>query len=114
MLFKTRQLDDNDRVWIERVEREGNQFTIVLSEAVWQGRYSKTFTYYNVFGVNLGQLGPGKYTATWIVKPLEFRTFEGSGRPTDRQQENWSKDERPADKKPAELSVEFEVLAGSR
>jgi hypothetical protein len=114
LLFKTRQLDDNDRVWIGRMEREGNQFTIVLSEAVWQGRYSKTFTYYNVFGVNLGQLDPGKYTATWIVKPLEFREFEGSGRPTDQRQENWPKDDRPADEKPSKLSVKFEVPAEIR
>ena len=105
LLFRTRQLDDNDRVWVDRVERQGNRFTIVVNEAIWQGRYSKTFTYYSALGVNLGKLAPGKYEATWIVKPLEFKQFEGDGRPTD----NWPKEERPAEKKPAEWSVKFSV-----
>lgn len=112
LLFKTRQLDDNDRVWIERIERRENQFTIVLSEAIWQGRYFKSFTYYNVYGVNLGKLPPGKYDAKWVIQPLVFREFEGSGRPRDQQRgENWSKDERPAKKKASELSVTFTVHA---
>ena len=105
LIFRTRQLDDNDRLWIERIERNGNQFTIVLSEAIWQGRYFKTFTYYGVFGVNLGQLEPGKYEAKWIVQPLVFKQFEGDGRPMD----NWPKDERHAEKKPVELRVNFTV-----
>jgi hypothetical protein len=105
LIFRTRQLDDNDRLWIERVERKGNQFTIVLHEAIWQGRYFKTFTWYGVFGVNLGKLEPGKYEAKWIVQPLAFKQFEGDGRPMD----NWPKDERAADKKPVELRVEFTV-----
>jgi hypothetical protein len=105
LLLRTRQLDDNDRVWVERVERRGNQFTVVVSEAIWQGRYSKTFTYYGVFGVNLGKLEPGKYEAKWVIQPLAFKQFEGDGRPTD----NWPKDERPNDKKPTELRVTFTV-----
>ena len=110
LLFKTRQLDDNDRVWIERIERRGNQFTVTLSEATWQGRYLKTFTYYNVFGVNLGKLPPGNYEATWVIKPLEFREFEGNGRPQDQRTENWSKNEKEAGKKPQELTVKFTVV----
>lgn len=115
LLFKTRQLDDNDRVWIQRIERDGNQFTVVVQEAIWQGRYMKSFTYYNVYGVNLGKLSPGQYKVKWIVQPLEFRTFEGNGRPIDENRtENWPKDEQPADKKPAELSVEFVVREPSK
>jgi hypothetical protein len=106
LIFRSRQLDDNDRLWIERIERRGNQFTVVLSEAIWQGRYFKTFTYYDVFGVNLGKLEPGKYEARWIVQPLVFKQFEGDGRPLP---ENRPKDERPADTKPVELSVTFTV-----
>jgi hypothetical protein len=114
LLFKTRQLDDNDRLWIERIEREGNQFTIVFSEAIWQGRYMKTFTFYNVYGVNLGKLPPGTYTAKWVTKPLEFRAFEGTGKPVDQQPnqpptDNWPKDEHPADEEASELTVEFTV-----
>jgi len=48
LLFRTRQLDDNDRVWIEKIERRGNAFTITMHEAIWQGNYFKTFTYYEV------------------------------------------------------------------
>jgi hypothetical protein len=107
LLLRTRQLDDNDRVWVERVERRGNQFTVVVNEAIWQGRYSKTFTYYSAFGVNLGKLEPGRYEVKWIIKPLGFKQFEGDGRPND----NWPKDERPADKKPTELRVTFSVVA---
>lgn len=107
LLFRTRQLDDNDRVWVERIERQGNRFTVVLSEAIWQGRYSKTFTYYSLFGVNLGQLAPGKYEAQCVIQPLSFRQFEGTGRPAD----NWPKDERPAEKKSLELRAAFNVVA---
>ena len=107
LLFRTRQLDDNDRVWVERIERRGTEFTIVVSEAIWQGRYSKTFTYYSVVGVNLGKLEPGKYEARCIIKPLVFAKFEGDGRPND----NWPRDELPADKKPTELRVSFSVVA---
>jgi hypothetical protein len=106
LLVRTRQLDDNDRLWIERVERQGNQFTIVLSEAIWQGRYQKTFTYYGVFGVNLGQLPPGEYQAKCIIQPVSFKQFTGDGRPLP---ENWPKDDRPAEKKPAELRATFRV-----
>ena len=110
LLFKTRQLDDNDRVWIERIERRGNQITVTLNQAIWQGRYLKTFTYYNVYGVNLGKLPPGTYQAKWIIKPLEFREFEGNGRPReDQRTENWSKNEQPSDKKPTELKLSFSV-----
>ena len=107
LLLRTRQLDDNDRVWVERIERNGNRFTIVVSEAIWQGRYSKTFTYYSAWGLNLGKLAPGKYEATWIIQPLLFKQFEGDGRPTD----NWPKEERPAEQKPTELRVKFSVSA---
>jgi hypothetical protein len=117
LLFRTRQLDDNDRLWIERIERNGNQFTVVLSVAIWQGRYFKTFTYYGVFGVNLGKLPPGKYEVNWIVQPLAFKQFEGDGRPTrqidGRAVDNWPKDERPAEKKPVELKLVFTVGAAS-
>ncbi|MCO6455217.1 MAG: hypothetical protein J5I93_07945 [Pirellulaceae bacterium] len=114
LLFKSRQLDDNDRLWIERIERSGNEFTVVLSEAIWQGRYQKTFTWYGVFGVNLGKLPPGDYRATWVVKPLAFRQFEGSGRPMeDQRSENWPKDEQPVDRGPNRLSATFTVAAAA-
>lgn len=108
LLFRTKQLDDNDRVWVERVERRGNEFVIVLHQAIWRGKYFKTFTYYQVVAVNLGKLAPGSYKAKWIIKPLEFTRFEDPGKPQD----NWPKDERPAPGgKEVELSVAFTVAA---
>ncbi|MEQ1852734.1 MAG: hypothetical protein ABMA01_14220 [Chthoniobacteraceae bacterium] len=105
LVFRTRQLDDNDRVWLERIERRGNEFTVVLSEAIWQGRYNKTFTCYEVVAVNLGKLPPGEYSVKWIVTPLVFERFEDPGQPKD----NWPKDERPGKARPVELKTAFAV-----
>jgi hypothetical protein len=105
LIFRSRQLDDNDRVWVEKVERRGNEFTVVLNEAIWRGRYNKTFTYYEVVAVNLGKLPPGDYSVKWIVKPLVFDRFEDPGLPKD----NWPKDERPGNAKPLVLPVTFSV-----
>jgi hypothetical protein len=105
LILRSRQLDDNDRVWVERIERRGNEFLVVLNEAIWQGHYQKTFTYYPVLGVNLGKLPPGQYKAKWVIQPLQFRRFEDPGKPQD----NWPKDEQPAGRKPVELSVAFTV-----
>lgn len=110
VLFRSRQLDDNDRVWVESVERQGNAFVIVSNEAVWQGNYFKTFTYYQALAINLGRLEPGRYTVKWIVKPLEFTRFEDPGRPQD----NWPKDEKPANQKPVELTTAFTVTTSPR
>ena len=112
VLLRTRQLDDNDRVWVERIERRGDQFTLVVSEAVWQGRYGKNFTYYNVIGANLGKLPPGEYRVRCILKSLVFSRFAGNGRPRDPQRrENASTDERPAGTRPVELQLTFRVAA---
>lgn len=95
LLFRSRQLDDNDRIWVETVAREGNQITVTMREAIWQGNYFKTFTYYGVLAVNLGELPAGEYQVNWIVEPLVFREFDGDGRPQSRNgqpQNNWPKD----------------------
>jgi hypothetical protein len=110
LLFRTRQLDDNDRVWVAQIERRGNQFTVVLHEAVWQGRYQKNFTQYHALGVNLGKLPPGKYEAKWIVQPYRFNKFEGNIPPPN----NWPAEERPAEQEPQELVVNFTVASASQ
>jgi hypothetical protein len=105
LIFRTRQLDDNDRVWVEQIQRRGNQLTVAVNQAKWQGRYFKNFTYYQVVGVNLGKLEPGTYKATWIIKPHLFTRFDGDGRPKG----NWPKDERSTEKKPTELHLSFTI-----
>lgn len=112
LLFRTRQLDDNDRVWIEKVERHGNEFTMTMHEAVWQGNYFKTFTYYEVTAVNLGKLPPGDYTVKWIVKPFAFKQLEKPREAQNNYQTNWPTDDQPAvNRKTAELTVKFTVHA---
>jgi hypothetical protein len=76
LVFRTRQFDDNDRAWVEKVERQGKRFNVVMHQAIWKGRYGKSFTYYRVIVVNLGKLPAGDYEATWSVQPLSFTTFE--------------------------------------
>ena len=107
LVVRTQQLDDNDRVWVERIERRGNEFVVVLNHVVWRGRYFKNFTFYQVEAMNLGRLAPGSYKARCVIRTLEFSKFEDPGQPKD----NWPKDERPSTRKPAELSVAFTVTA---
>lgn len=106
LIFRSDQLDDNDRVWIERIERRGKQITVVANQAKWEGKYFRNFTYYPVIAVNLGKLEPGKYDVKWIVQPYVFAKFDGDGKAIDS---NWPKDERHVDKKPSELRLAFTV-----
>lgn len=101
LLLRTAQLDDNDRLWLQRVERRGNSLHVVFQHAVWQGYYRKNFTYYQVFAVQLGPLEPGTYEVTCGIEPLAFTKFGGDGRPQD----NWPADDEPADRPPVELST---------
>lgn len=94
LLFRSRQLDDNDRIWVEKVERRGTEITVTMREAIWQGNYFKTFTYYGVLAVNLGSLPAGTYTVKWVVEPLVFSKFDGDGRPFAKNgiPQNWPAD----------------------
>lgn len=109
ILFRTRQLDDNDRVWIEKIERNGNHVTITMNEAIWQGNYFKTFTYYEVSAVNLGKLPAGDYTVKWVVKPFTFKQLEKPREAMQNYQTNWPTDEQPGKTRPVELEVAFTV-----
>jgi len=109
LIFRTRQLDDNDRVWIERIERSGNTFTVTMHEAIWEGKYFKTFTYYEVTAVNLGKLPPGDYTVKWIVKPLTFKQLEKPREAMQNYQTNWPVDDQPGGRKAVELQAKFSV-----
>src|SRR5262245_1883005 len=37
LIFRTEQLDDNDRLWVERIERRGKQISVVANLAKWKG-----------------------------------------------------------------------------
>lgn len=94
ILFRTRQLDDNDRVWVESVTAEGKQITVTLREAIWQGNYFKTFTYYGVLAVNLGIQPAGEYFVKCVIEPFEFTKFDGDGKPFAKggRPQNWPAD----------------------
>lgn len=109
LIFRTRQLDDNDRVWIEKIERVGNAFTITMHEAIWQGNYFKTFTYYEVSAVNLGKLPAGDYTVKWIVMPLTFKQLEKPREAQNNYQTNWPTDDQPGIGEAVELQTTFSV-----
>jgi hypothetical protein len=106
LILRTEQLDDNDRVWVERIERRGQNITVVANTAKWQGKYFRNFTYYPVIGLNLGKLEPGKYEVKWINRPFVFAKFDGDAKAIDA---NWPLDDRPADKKPSESTLTFTV-----
>lgn len=106
LILRPEQLDDNDRLWVERIERRGQKITIIAKHAKWQGKYFRNFTYYPVIGLNLGKLEPGKYEVKCIIVRFVFAKFDGDGKALDS---NWPKDERPADQKPAELPLTFTV-----
>lgn len=108
LLFRTRQFDDNDRIWIERIERQGKRISIVMNEAIWQGKYFKTFTFYQTYGINLGKLVPGEYSVDWTIRSRAFRQFAGEGKPTP---ENWPKDDAPAQKKPVVITMKISVAS---
>lgn len=109
LLFRTRQLDDNDRVWIQMIEQTGNAFTITMHEAIWQGNYFKTFTYYEVNAVNLGKLPAGDYTVKWVVKPLTFTQLEKPREAQNNYQTNWPIDAHPGRGTALELKASFTV-----
>jgi hypothetical protein len=111
LIFRTEQLDDNDRVWVERIERRGQKLTIIANQAKWQGKYFRNFTYYQVIAVNLGKLEAGMYETMWTIRPLAFTKFEGDGKALDA---NWPKDERSTDQKPTDIRLTFTVTKHSR
>lgn len=106
LIFRTEQLDDNDRVWVERIERRGQQITVVVSQAKWQGKYFRNFTCFEVIALNLGKLTAGKYEVKCAIQPLVFARFDGDGKPVNS---NYPRDERPAEKKSTELRLMFSV-----
>ena len=83
LFFCSRQVNDKDLMWIERIERDGNHFTIHMKRAIWQGVYHANVLYHSVYAVNLGRLPESRYTVEWIVEPLEFTQLDKDGWPAD-------------------------------
>ncbi len=111
LLFRSRQLDDNDRVWVESIQRSGENITVRMHEAVWQGNYFKTFTYYAVLGVNLGRIPAGNYSVAWIVEPFTFTKLNGDGRPfrRDGTPQGWPKDATPTHAETVKLQTKLSI-----
>ena len=105
LLIQTQQLNDNDRGWVERIERKGDRFTVKVNRATWQGAYRKNCTYHQILAARLGKLEPGSYQATCVIHPLEFKEFTG----TRGQGDHWSTGEQPSGEKPRELGIQFDV-----
>ncbi len=83
LLVRGERLDENDRAWIERVERRGGDILVVVSLARWSGTY-----YWNTpcrphFAIDLGRLPPGNYVAACVLERFEFTEFAPDGRPKD-------------------------------
>jgi hypothetical protein len=97
LLFRSKQLSDFDRMWVERVERADDTFTVTMSRAIWLGPYAANATFHEVHGVNLGKLPAGKYTVKWIVRESGYEEFGKDGWPP--------KDRKPAQS--AELKTSF-------
>lgn len=80
-----------------------------MHEAIRQGNYFKTFTYYEIDAVNLGKLPPGGYTVKWIVKPLTFKHLEKTREAQNKHQTNWPTGDQPSSGKPAGLKASFSI-----
>ncbi len=101
LMFRSRQLNDLDRIWIERVERDGKQFTITAHRAIWGGVYTRNISYFDVFAVRIGKLPAGDYRAKLIIKPLTFMKYD---------ENRWPIGERPSRaERPTELNVDFRI-----
>ena len=106
LIYRTAQLDDKDRLWIESVTRRENRIVVIMNRATWQGYYSKNFTWYGNLALNLGKLPEGKYTVEWIVNPFVFEQFEDP----KNHRSSWPKDEQiDPENKSESLSVKFAV-----
>jgi hypothetical protein len=101
LLFRSMQVNDKDRMHIERIEREGNAFVVTMNRAIWQGDYYRNVMFHEVHGVALGKLPAGKYTVRWILRETSFMEFDKDGRPKAM--------EDPA--RPVELKASFIVRA---
>jgi hypothetical protein len=87
LLFRSKQLNRTYGMWIERIERDENTFTVTMNGP----EAAAGDDHYEVHGVNLGKLPTGTYKVKWIIR---------SGRPP--------KDSKPAE--PVELKSSFKVL----
>lgn len=86
MLYRSGQASDYDRMSIERIEQQGNTFTVTMNRAVYLGPLWANVTYHDVHGINLGKLPAGDYTVEWIIRQSTF-THDKDGRTKDLKPE---------------------------
>jgi hypothetical protein len=72
LLYRSRQSSMYDRMSIERIEQQGNTFTVTMHRALYLGDLWRNVTYHEVHGINLGKLPAGEYTVEWIIRQSTF------------------------------------------
>jgi hypothetical protein len=72
LLYRSRQFSDYDRMSIERIEQQGNTFTVITNHAFYLGALYRNATCHEVHGINLGKLPAGEYTVEWIIRSSAF------------------------------------------
>lgn len=81
VLFRSKQMNDNDRMWVHSIKREDNTFTITMQRKIWSGEYFENLTFHKVHGINLGKLAVGKYAVNWVIGNTGFKEFDKQGWP---------------------------------
>jgi hypothetical protein len=99
----------DDQMWVDKVERKGNNFVVHMQFAEWMGGCGSSAICQAVFAVNIGKLSRGDYTAQWVIDPLQFE---------HQDQDGWPKDAQPAEitewNKQVTLQVKFSVVGKTR
>jgi hypothetical protein len=98
LLFRSQQHNSDDRLWVERIDRAGNTFTVTMNRAVWVGPNPVKGTFHQIHGISLGEVPAGKYVARWVIRDSTYTEV--------------GKDRRPKNLKPPtsqEVQTSFQV-----
>jgi len=118
LIFRSGQLNDNDRVWIHAIQRQGDKFTMAVHRAKWTGQYAGRGAYlasplnshYTYYAANLGRLPAGRYSARLVVQPYVFAEFDAQSVPHRQSSLKYPQDARPDDQaKPTEMEIAWTV-----
>jgi RNA polymerase sigma factor (sigma-70 family) len=106
LLFRSREVKHADSLWVERIEREGNTFTVTATLATYTGIIDgKNPPSHLVVGVNLGKQQAGQYAVKWIMNHASFTKVGKQG---------WPEDAKPSATKPVEIKIPFRIKAAPK